>query len=90
MPQRRAAKRYLRKSLKNRSHNLTVNSELKKTIKTFRKAVAAGEKPKAQETLKLVYKKLDKAAKTGLIHSNNAARQKSRLTLTLNKIKAAK
>jgi small subunit ribosomal protein S20 len=90
MPQRLAAKRYLRKSLKNRERNLNVTNTLKNTIKKFKKAVTAKNDAESATTLSEAYKKLDKAAKTHLIHPNKAARLKSRLTKALNKSKASK
>jgi len=90
MPQRLAAKRYLRKSSKNRERNLNVTNTLKNTIKKFKKAVTAKNAAESTTTLSEAYKKLDKAAKTHLIHPNKAARLKSRLTKALNKSKVSK
>jgi len=90
MPQRRAARRYLRKSLKNKERNLSTTNTLKNTIKKFKKALVAKNAAETATTLNEAYKKLDKAAKTNLIHPNKAARLKSRLTLSLNKSKASK
>ena len=90
MPQRLAAKRYLRKSLKNRERNLSVTNTLKNTIKKFKNAVTAKNADESTATLSEAYKKLDKAAKTHLIHPNKAARLKSRLTKALNKSKVSK
>jgi small subunit ribosomal protein S20 len=90
MPQRLAAKRYLRKSLKNREHNLNVTNALKNTIKKFKKAITTKNSAESTTTLSEAYKKLDKAAKTHLIHPNKAARLKSRLTQVLNKSKVSK
>ena len=89
MPQRRAAKRYLRKSLKNRDRNLNLANVLRNTIKKFKKTLAAKKAAESAAFLAEVYKKLDKAAKTHLIHPNKAARLKSRLAQSLNKGKAS-
>ena len=89
MPQRLAAKRYLRKSLRNRERNLNIMDGVKNAIKKFKKAAAAKDNAQGAAALNEVYKKLDKAAKRCLIHPNKAARQKSRLSAALNKIKTA-
>ena len=89
MPQRLAAKRYLRKSLKNRERNLGVTNALRNTIKKFKKALTAKNAAESATTLNEAYTKLDKAAKTHLIHPNKAARLKSRLTIALNKSKVS-
>lgn len=66
--------------------NLDVKTELKKTIKKFLVSVTSNNKPEAETQLKVVYKKLDKAAKRNLIHKNTAARRKSRFSTMANKL----
>lgn len=53
--------------------------------KTFKEAVLAGRKHPTAENLTAVYKRLDRAAKTHVIHKNKAARLKSRLAKLLQK-----
>ncbi len=77
MPQRRNAIKALRINRKKHLHNLDVKTDLKKTIKKFKAALEAKDKNEAQSTLKLLYKKIDKAAKRNLLHKNTAARRKS-------------
>lgn len=59
---------------------------LKDEIRSLKKLVANKDKKDAIEFLPKVYKALDKAAKTNLIKKNTAARLKSRLTKTVNKL----
>ncbi|MFA5260151.1 MAG: 30S ribosomal protein S20 [Candidatus Omnitrophota bacterium] len=86
MPQRRSGIKDLRKNHTNRMRNLDVKTELKKTIKKFLVSVTSNNKPEAETQLKVVYKKLDKAAKRNLIHKNTAARRKSRFSTMANKL----
>ena len=62
---------------KREERNKAVKSELKTLIRKTREAIAAGDKEKAAEALKLASKKLDKATSKGVIHPNQAANRKS-------------
>ena len=53
-------------------------------IKKFEKEVKAGNKEVASEKLNVAIQRIDKSAKSGLIHKNKAARLKSRLTKMKN------
>ncbi|MGC8651119.1 MAG: 30S ribosomal protein S20 [Minisyncoccia bacterium] len=79
MPISNTAKRSLRKSLKNREANNLKKEALRQTEKQFFKLLASNNLEEAQKTLNVLYKLLDKAAKTNLIKKNTAARNKSRL-----------
>lgn len=78
MPITQSAKKALRQSRRRRERNLTKAKALKEAIKKYKKAPSS-------EFLAQVYKKLDKAAKTNVIHKNRAARLKSRLSGLLRK-----
>ncbi|MCK0519395.1 MULTISPECIES: 30S ribosomal protein S20 [Actinomycetes] len=69
-----------------RLRNQSVKSSLRTAIRSFREAVAAGEKDKASELLVSTSKKLDKAASKGVIHANQAANKKSAMAVSLNKL----
>lgn len=62
---------------KARLRNVAVRSEVKTVIRNVNEAVAAGDKEKATEALRLAGKKLDKAVSKGVLHKNNAANRKS-------------
>jgi small subunit ribosomal protein S20 len=81
-----AAKRH-RQSLKRRSKNRAVKSELKTEIRQVREASAAGKIEQAEADFRLAVSKIDRAAGKRIIHPNRAARIKSRLSASL---KAAK
>ena len=85
MPIIKSAHKALRQSKKRQKANKTKMTELKSVIKDFRKLVANGEIKDAKKQLSIVFKKLDKAAKTNLIKKNKSSRLKSRLSKLLNK-----
>ena len=62
---------------KARLRNVAVRSEVKTVIRNVNEAIAAGDKDKATEALRLAGKKLDKAVSMGVLHNNNAANRKS-------------
>ncbi len=86
MPITKSAKKALRQNKKRRARNLKQKDLTAKEIKKFNKFVAAKSKKDAFGALPQVYKALDKAVKNHLIAGNKAARLKSRLTKTVNKI----
>lgn len=73
MPITSSATKKMRRDARRRVAALKIRVVLKKFIKEAR------QKPTA-ENLKLAQAALDKAAKTGLVHKNKAARLKSRLS----------
>jgi small subunit ribosomal protein S20 len=87
MPIKKAAFKALRQSRKRQARNKAQKDEIKNLIKSVKKAIAKNNKEEALKLLKDGYKKIDKAAKRGLIHKNTAARKKSRLMKKLNNIK---
>lgn len=80
MPHSASAKKRHRQNLRNRERNRAVKSELKTQVRKLLEAVAAGDVAKAQEELRAVAKKADRAASSKTIHKNRAARIKSRLS----------
>jgi small subunit ribosomal protein S20 len=70
------------------ARNKADRSELKTTIKKFEAAVSGGDSEAAAATYKAAVKSVDRAVSKGLIHKNNAARKKSKLTTKFNGITA--
>ena len=66
---------------KRHERNKAVRAELKTRVKA---AQAAAGTDDSTEALRLAIKRIDKAAKKGVIHKNAAARKKSRLTKAIN------
>jgi small subunit ribosomal protein S20 len=62
---------------KARQRNKAVKSSLKTSIRRFRTAAEASDKPAALAALKTASRELDKAASKGVIHENQAANKKS-------------
>lgn len=84
----KSAKKRIGVSQKKTAINRRVKNSLKGTIKSFEKAIAAGDLDTAKEKLALAEKKLMQAASKGTIHKNAASRKVSRLTKAYNKAKA--
>ena len=65
-----------------------LKSTVKNAIRNTDKAVLAGNKELAEYNLKLAIKSLDNAKSKGLVHRNKVDREKSRLTLKVNKMES--
>jgi len=64
--------------------NKPIRSQCKTNITKAEKLIFAGELEAAQKAVVAAISSLDRAAKKGIIHPNNAARRKSRLMQKLN------
>ncbi|HXL37714.1 MAG TPA: 30S ribosomal protein S20 [Ktedonobacteraceae bacterium] len=82
MPNNAAAQKRMRQEQKRRLHNRSVKSLVKTQITKARQAIALDEN--SEEAVRAAVSELDRAAKKGVIHRNNAARRKSRLMKQLN------
>ena len=67
--------------------NNMVKSAYKTAVKTFEKAVEAGNKAEAEKAFTEAVKKVDQACTKGVIKSNTASRKKSSLAKKLNTVK---
>jgi len=83
MPNLRNAKKALRQADKRAAENKVVKIAMKKAVKAAAQAIEAGEKDVA-EKITFAQKKLDKAAKKGIIKKNTASRKLSRLQKRVN------
>jgi small subunit ribosomal protein S20 len=75
MPITDSAKKALRQSIRRRARNLKRANDYKWAVKDLKKV--ATDKKEAPKLLAKAYKAIDKAAKTGVIKKNKAARLKS-------------
>lgn len=73
------AKKRARQAVQRRERNFSQKSSMRTAIKKVLKAVQSGDKATAQSTFKTVTVLVDRAVNKKLIHSNAAARLKSRL-----------
>jgi small subunit ribosomal protein S20 len=88
MPNNAAAKKRMRQEQKRRLHNRSVKSIVKTQVTKARQAITTDVDVEiATEAVRAAVSDLDRAAKKGVIHPNNAARRKSRLMKQLNAIK---
>ena len=84
MPNVKSAEKRMRQSEGRRENNRRRRSEMRTEIKRFRQLLSDKKVDDAREVLKEVYAVIDRTAQKGVIHSNTAARYKSRLTKALN------
>ena len=90
MPVTKSAKKARRQSARRKVQNTKRKDAYKGAIKNYKKLVTAKNMDPARASeakikLSAAYKALDKAAKTGAIKKNKAARLKSRLSKQLGK-----
>ena len=83
MPITTGAKKALRGSKKKRVFNMRRKNTMGDILKKVKKLVVGGSTSEAQALLPSAYKAIDKAAKTGIIKKNTAARKKSRISSLL-------
>ena len=77
----KSQKKRNRQNEKARQRNKTLMSDLKTSIKKVEAAAAAGEP--TDELFRDAQKKIDIAAKKGVLHANTAANKKSRLATSI-------
>ena len=84
MPQIKSAKKAMRQAKTRTARNRAQRSALRTALKRVREASG----PAAAEAYTVAARLLDRAARKGLIHANNAARHKSRLATHVRKATA--
>ncbi|HLH64060.1 MAG TPA: 30S ribosomal protein S20 [Ktedonobacteraceae bacterium] len=85
MPNNPSAEKRMRQEQKRRLHNRSIKSLVKTRITKARQAINDAD-ANAEAAVRAAVSELDRAAKKGVIHRNNAARRKSRLMKQLNSI----
>ncbi len=85
MPITTSAKKAIRSSTKKKIFNLRKKNQMTSVVKQYKKLVDTKDSKGAEKLLPTLQKAIDKAAKTGLIKKNTAARKKSRLMKKLAK-----
>lgn len=80
----KSAKKRIEVSRLQRERNKSRRTEIKTYIKKFDAAVEENKADEASELIKLIDKKMKKAALHGVIHKNAASRKLSKLQLKLN------
>lgn len=87
MPNMKNAKKKILVDEKREETNNLYIATMKNSIKKVEKAVTSKDKEKANDTLKVAIKSIDKAAKNGATSKNTCSRNKSRLTKKVNAMK---
>lgn len=83
MPITDSAKKALRQNKRRHTKNVAMKRAFKTVIKEVRQLISIKNIEEAKKKLAVVYKKLDKAAKSGVIKKNTASRLKSRIARRL-------
>lgn len=86
MPIIKSAKKRVKTTKKKTEINKKWKDKLKNSIKEFENLIEEGKVEEAREQLKETKSIIDKSTNKNIIHKNNAARKKSKLTKMLNKI----
>ena len=86
MPNIKSAKKRVLVNEAKAAQNKAARSALKTNLKKFEAAVAEGNLGEAEGAYKVAVKAVDKAVGHGLLHKNNAANKKSKMTIKLNKL----
>ena len=89
MPSSKSAQKQTRVAERRRLRNKSVRSQVKTNITKAERLIFSGELEAAREAVVAAVISLDKAAEKDIIHSNNAARRKSRITKKLNQALAS-
>jgi small subunit ribosomal protein S20 len=86
MPNNPSAEKRMRQEQKRRAHNRSVKSLVRTQVTKARQAITSTtvSAEEAEASVRAAVSELDRAAKKGVLHKNNAARRKSRLMKQLN------
>ena len=85
MPIKQSAKKYMRASGKRQTQNIKQKKNFREAVKKVHELAKAGNQAEAKANFVAAQKAIDKAAKSGVIKKNTAARKKSRLAKIINK-----
>ena len=86
MPNKKNAIKSVKQDAKTTTANTYYTSTVRNAIKKTEKAISAGDKALADTELKKATKSLDNAKSKGLVHRNKVDREKSRLSIKVNKM----
>jgi len=77
MPNNKSAKKRVRQDAKKRLLNRTKASAVRTAMRRVREAAEGGDADALKTAVSHAYKRIDKAAKTNVLHANTAARRKA-------------
>ena len=84
MPNTKSAAKAMRDQERRRLRNQSVRSSTRTFVKKAEAQIADGETNPVADVVREAISAIDRAARKGVIHRNNAARRKSRLMKKLN------
>ena len=84
MPTTKTAEKEMRTAERRAKRNQSILKATKTQVTKAEGVIAAGNLELAQAEVKIAIRSLDKEAERGKVHTNNAARRKSRLMKKLN------
>ena len=87
MPTSASAKKRLRQNQVRRLRNRATKSNVRGLVKKVRAAIDSGDAEASSQAFQVATKKLDQAAAKNVIHANQAARIKSRLSKAIKSLK---
>ncbi len=74
-----SAKKRARQAIKLQEHNVTLRTRVRSALKKVIKAIQTGKKDEANAAFRAAVPVIDAMVTKGIVHKNNAARNKSRL-----------
>ena len=86
MAHHKSALKRIRQTIKRTARNRSERSSLRTSVKKYREVLARDDKVLAAGEYPEIQKRIDKAVTKGILHARTAARYKSRLASTLNKV----
>ncbi len=86
MPNIKSAKKRVQVNAFKARNNQGAKSALRTALKKFDLAVASGDKAEAAVAYTIAVKAVDQAAAKHLVHKNNAANKKSKMSIKLNSL----
>ena len=84
----KSAKKRILIAEKNRVRNVAFKTSIKTAVKKVLELANGEDKDALNASLSKAYQLCDKAVSKGILHTNTAARKKSRLTKAVNKLQA--
>ncbi len=84
MPVTKSAEKRMRQTVTRTARNRRVKSMVKTAVRRFEEATLSGDRELARSRLIAAVRRIDQAVAKGILHKNNAARKKSRLTRLFN------
>ena len=79
MANTKSAQKRNRQSLKRRTRNQSVRTEVKSAVKKAREALASKDPARIREAIAAATRSLNRAASKGVLHARNASRRIARL-----------